>query len=212
MIQTFSSLVAIKLNKENYLPWKQQAEATIEGHDLLNHITGKGISKKCSNEDDRESDSVSLGYQHWKKQDALLKSWLLSSMSKPFNTRMVGCEFCHQIWTGLETFFASQVKAKIRQLKNKLTNTKKEGGISDYLLQVKSTVDALISIGALITNFDHVEAILNGLTEEYGPFITTIISRSNPISVGELEALLMAQKEMTEHFRKNDNIIHANVA
>ena len=109
-------------------------------------------------------------------------------MSKPFTTRMVECEFCHQIWTRLETFFAFQVKAKIRQLKNKLINTKKEGGISDYLLQIKSTIDALILVEDPITDSNHVEAILNGLTEEYGPFITTIISTSNPILVGELEA------------------------
>ena len=64
MVQTFSSPIAIKLDEENYLPWKQQAEATIEGHDLLNHITGKGILKKHMSEDDQENDAVSVEYQH----------------------------------------------------------------------------------------------------------------------------------------------------
>ena len=41
--QTFSNPVAIKLDEENYLPWKQQAEATIEGHDLVKFITGEDI-------------------------------------------------------------------------------------------------------------------------------------------------------------------------
>ena len=113
-------------------------------------------------------------------------------MSKPFTTRVVGCEFYHQIWNILETFFTLQIKAKIMQLKNKLSHTKKEGGVSDYLLQIMSIIDALISIEASIGDSDNFEAILHGLIEEYGPFITTVISRSDPISVGELKALLMA--------------------
>ena len=43
-------------------------------------------------------------------------------------------------------------------------------------------------------------------------YITTFISRANPISVGELKAILMAQEEMIKRFKRNDNLIHANVA
>ena len=64
MVQSFSNPVAMKLDEENYLPWKQQAEATIEGHDSLNHITGKGISKKFSTNEDQENEVTNLEYQH----------------------------------------------------------------------------------------------------------------------------------------------------
>ena len=119
-------------------------------------------------------------------------------MSKPFTTRMAGCEFSHQILKRLETFFSSQVKAKVRQLKNKLGKTKKSGSVSDYLLEIKATIDALISIVVPMTDSDHIEVVLNGLIEEYRPFITIVMSRAEPISMGELEALLIAQEEMIE--------------
>ena len=122
----------------------------------------------------------------------MLKSWLLASMSTPFTTRMVGCDFSHQIWKKLEAFFASQIKAKVRQLKTKLSHTKKEGFVSSYFLEIKKVVDALISVGAPLEDANQVQAILEGLIEEYAPFITTITSREKPISDGELEALLMA--------------------
>ena len=77
--------------------------------------------------------------------------------------------------------------------------------MSEYLLEIKSTIDALISIDASVIDYDHMEAILNGLIEEYGPFMTTVISRVEPISVGEIKALLMAQEEMIERFKKPDN-------
>ena len=83
----------MKFNEENYLPWKQQAEATIEGHDLMQFITGEGIPRRYATVADQENEVVSAEYQKWKKQDALLKSWLLSSMSTTFTTTMVGCEF-----------------------------------------------------------------------------------------------------------------------
>ena len=85
----------MKLDEENYLPWKQQAEATIEGYDLMKFITGEEIPRKFTSTEDQENGVVSAAYQQWKKQDSLLKSWLLSSMSTSFTTRMVGCEFSY---------------------------------------------------------------------------------------------------------------------
>ena len=211
-VQNFSNPVAMKLDEEHYLPWKQQAKATIEGHDLVKFITGEEIPQKFATAEDQDNGLVSVAYQQWKKQDSLLKSWLLSSMSTSFTTRMVGCEFSHQIWKRLEVFFASQIQAKIRQLKNKLSNTKKEGSISIYLLEIKKIVDSLISVGAPLSENDHVEAILEGLTEEYSPLITSITSREKPISVGQLEALLMAQEERIEKYRKQEGAVQANMA
>ena len=155
-------------------------------------IIGEGIPRKFGTTTYQENGTVTIKYQKWKKQDASLKSWLLSSMSTSFTTQMVGFEFSYQIWQKLETFFSSQVKEKVRQLKNILSNTKKEGSMNAYQLDIKKVVDTLISIGAPLSDSDHVKAILGGLSEEYGPFITSINSRENPISVGALEALLMA--------------------
>ena len=114
-----------------------------------------------SNED-HDNGVVNREYQNWKKQDAFLKSWLLASMTKPFTTCMVGCEFSHQIWKRLETFFASQIKAKVRQIKNRLGNIKKEGLVCDYLLEIKKTIDVLISVGAAINESNLVEATFEG--------------------------------------------------
>ena len=62
MVQSFSNPIAMKLDEKNYLPWKQQAEATIEGHDLLHHITGKAIPKKFSTNEDQENEVINPEY------------------------------------------------------------------------------------------------------------------------------------------------------
>jgi len=66
---------------------------------------------------------------------------------------------------------------------------------SRYLLDIKKSVDALAAIGATISIDDHVEVILDGLSKEYDSFVTSILSRIDPYTVEEIEALLLSQKE-----------------
>lgn len=73
-------------------------------------------------------------------------------MSSSLSNRIVGCEFSYQVWAKLESFFASQTTAKIKQLKNQLRSTKKDGPASAYLLEIKKTVDALAAVGSSILN------------------------------------------------------------
>lgn len=97
-------------------------------------------------------------------------------------------------------------------MKSKLSRTRKEGTVTSYLLEIKKIVDTLISVGAPLDDVKHVAAILERLTEEYGPFITAITSREKPISVGELEALLMTQEEWIKKFRKDESVVQENIA
>ena len=69
----------------------------------------------------------------------------------------------------------------------------------------------LASIGALVNEEDHVGTILDGLSEDYSALVTVITSKSNPMSVSQVEALLMAHEDRLEKYRKLDDI-QANVA
>ncbi|KAL4288152.1 hypothetical protein AHAS_Ahas19G0257600 [Arachis hypogaea] len=179
----------MKLDSDSFLQWKDQVEAMIEGNDLLNHITGIGIPLQFL-----ENGGVSPEFQRWKRQDALLKSWLLASMTKPYITRMVGCMFTYQIWNRLETHFASQIKARIMQLRNKLSTTHIGLLVNEYVLSIKGTIGALVSVGETVSESDHVNALLHSLTEEYAPLLTSLLTRPHGITVGELEVVLFANE------------------
>ncbi|RYQ94570.1 hypothetical protein Ahy_B08g089505 [Arachis hypogaea] len=202
-----SSPISMKLDDDNFLQWKDQAESTIEGHNLLHHITGERIPQRFD-----ESGQITPEFALWKRQDALLKSWLLASMTKPFTTRMVGCVYSHEIWKRLDNHFSSQIRARIIQLKNKLSTIKIGNSVSEYVLALKGTIDALASVGEPMRESDHVNTILNGLTEEYGTVITSVVARPVSITVGELESLLLTHESMLERFRKSDSFMQANVA
>jgi len=53
-------------------------------------------------------------------------------------------------------------------------------------------MDILIVVGCPISSEDHIEAILNGLSDDYDSFITFVTSRLDPYTVKDLEALLLA--------------------
>ncbi|KAL4381771.1 hypothetical protein AHAS_Ahas04G0166800 [Arachis hypogaea] len=139
--QDFTTPIAMKLDEDNFLRWKYQVESMIEGYELLDHITEDAIPEKHLSNEDEAANMVNPEYEIWKKQDVLLKTWLLGSMNKRLTMRMVGCVFSHLIWSRLETYYSK----------------------------------------------DHIEAILNGLLEEYTSFITTITTISKPVTVGSLK-------------------------
>ncbi|KAJ1395568.1 gag-polypeptide of LTR copia-type [Sesbania bispinosa] len=124
--QTFSNPVSEKLDEINFLVWKHEEINTIKRYKLQKFITKDGgMSKKFLTDEDEELENLNTDFVNWEQQDQLLTSWLLASMSKRLTTRVVGCEYAHQIWKKLETFFTSQTRSKVKQLKDQLKNTKK---------------------------------------------------------------------------------------
>lgn len=95
------------------------------------------------------------------------------------------------------------MRAKIRQFKMELRNTQKgEKPMNEYLMRIKAIVDSIISIGDRITQAEHIEAIFDGLSEDYDPFIISINTRLEPYTVSEVESLLIAQEVRLEKHNK----------
>jgi gag-polypeptide of LTR copia-type len=64
--------------------------------------------------------------------------------------------------------------AKKSYLKAELQRIQKgESSIADYLQRIKSLSDSLAAINNKISELDLVTYTLNGLSIEYGPFVTT---------------------------------------
>lgn len=84
---TFNHPISVKLDEKNYLLWKQQVLAAINNHELQDFI-------ECES---TIPDRLSSDFQAWHKQDQLLLSWLLSSMTENMLTRVVGCAKSHGV-------------------------------------------------------------------------------------------------------------------
>lgn len=117
---------------------------------------------------------------------------------------MVGCETANQIWIKLSQYFASQTRAKVSQLKVLLQNVKKGSmTVNEYRLKIKDFVDRLASVGHPVSASDHIEAIFNGLHEDYNTFVISVSSRSESYMIEEIESLLLAQESRSEKHSKD---------
>nr|KYP64560.1 hypothetical protein KK1_019160 [Cajanus cajan] len=137
--QTFNMPITIKLDNDNFLIWQQQVLATIQGLKLESFVHGNKIPPCYANKEDEIVKKENPKYTNYVQQDQLLVVWLLTSMSSPILTKMVGLNSINHIWKRLEVYYATHTRAVIKKL-----------GINEYLLEVKKIVDSLAVVGSSI--------------------------------------------------------------
>ncbi|KAL3652522.1 hypothetical protein CASFOL_002203 [Castilleja foliolosa] len=201
VIQPQAQLISIKLTDGNYLLWKQQVWAAASGYGLEGFLTGEATqpSALISNSEGNQIPNPDLS--RWKRQDQLLVSWLLSSLSESLLITTVGLTTAFEIWKSIENVFANQNKAKVMQIRLQLQTLKKGTlGMREYLNKIKSCCDLLSAAGERVTESDQVLYVLGGLGVEYNPVLVSITSRSptQPITLNEVHAILLSLENRLE--------------
>ncbi|KAJ0988266.1 hypothetical protein J5N97_006622 [Dioscorea zingiberensis] len=139
-------------------------------------------------------------YQAWLQQDQLVLSALLSSLSESVLAQVLFLSTSHEVWKALEGMFASRSRARAMQIKIQLSIIrKKDDSVTDYFLKVKQLVDTLASIGQPLDDEEIAVYMLAGLDTEFDPLVTSISTRSDPISLGELYAHMLAFEARMAH-------------
>jgi len=120
----------------------------------------------------------------------------------------------HYLFPNLEhsqKLFWFHPQAQIKKLKVQLKIPKKNRNIRAYLLAIKKTVDSLTAIGALTYADEHIEVMLDVLSENYNPFVTAVMTRLDPYIVEDIEAFLRVQEDRLERQTKfGHHLLQAN--
>ena len=191
LLVSFPHLVLSKLDNHNFLVWRKQILTTLRGYKLQHFLSETSVLlSEFLSSDDETQNHVNPKFQDWGQQDQLIMSWLLASIFDVFLTCM---------GKTLELYFATQVRAKVTQFKTQLHNTKKgDLSITDYLLKIRNVVDLLTLVGHKSSIKDHIDAIFEGLPQDYETFIIYVNYRLDSYTVEEIEALLLAQESRME--------------
>ncbi|CAA0833450.1 Unknown protein, partial [Striga hermonthica] len=195
-----SQLISTKLDEGNFFIWKQQVLTTIRGYGLEQYISREASPPSQYTIDPDSHQSVINGdFLLWQRQDQLLASWLLSSLSEGILIQTVGLNTAREIWHFLETSFSSQTTAKLMQYKIQLQGLKKNNlTMSQYLNQMKVCFDYLASAGQPVKEGDKIIHILSGLGTEYDAVMVSVTSRVEPYTVPEIQALLLSYESRLE--------------
>ena len=197
---SFSNLTTVRLDNNNYLCWQKQVLSAVRGHKLQRFLFGSPESpKKFLCKEDEELDNVNPEFLDWEQQDQLLISWLLSTMSDGVLARVINCETSEQVWSTLNVYFASQVRAKVSQYQTMLKTTSKDSmSMNEFLLKIRGIVDLLGLVGHNVTVKEHIEALFDGLPDEYENFIMNFDLRNKEPTIAEVESLLLNQEARFE--------------
>ncbi|CAI9752616.1 unnamed protein product [Fraxinus pennsylvanica] len=90
-INSANQLAIVRLDYGNFLIWRQHVLTGIHDFRLLRFIDGSTICPpELTSTINGRPGSVNLDYVFWHRQDQLIFSWLLASMTENIQAQMVG--------------------------------------------------------------------------------------------------------------------------
>ncbi|XP_015168010.1 uncharacterized protein [Solanum tuberosum] len=151
--------LSIKLTSTNFLLWRTQFLPMIRGYGLEHHLDGsQPIPKRFLGEN-----QLNPLYQNWARQDQIVLSWIVASVSESVLPQIVGVETSRAAWEKL---------------------------ISAYATKAKSIADQLVALQHPINEDDLVEYVKGGLGVSYRPFTRSIDATQIDVSIDTLYGLL----------------------
>ncbi len=183
--------VTVKLTRDNYVLWRAQVLPALRGALLTNYLdsTAEEPAKTRTTVDknDKEIVSNNLEYAKWMAQDQQVLAYLLNSLSKDVLQQVATLNTSAEVWAAITNMYASQSRARITNLRISLANSKKGSTTTAaYFSKMKGLADDLASAGKPIDDDELVSYILAGLDIDYNPLVSTVVGRSDPISLSDL--------------------------
>ncbi|XP_010451536.1 PREDICTED: uncharacterized protein LOC104733670 [Camelina sativa] len=202
-----------KLTQTNFLMWKLQVRALVDGHGLIGHLDGScQIPPSTITTNDVVSENPA--YVAWKRQDQLVYSALLGSISLTVQPLLSRTTMASEIWSTLADTFAKPSRGHVQQIKDQLKAwTKGNRTIDEYLQGLTTWFDTLASLGKPLEHDDQIEIILDGLPEDYRPVIDQIEARDvSPTIAYVHERLRNREAKLLSKAAPSIHPVTANVA
>ncbi|CAL1410369.1 unnamed protein product [Linum trigynum] len=140
-------------------------------------------------------------YLTWYEPDQYVLSWINFTLSESVLPNVINKVTAADAWSALVRIYASGSKLQIRHLTKELQNIRRgDAAIHDYLQAAKSKADQLAALGAPLKNDDFIAWLLDGLGEDYRPFVRHIESRMEPISFEDLHSLLLSEESQIRRY------------
>ncbi|XP_010495561.1 PREDICTED: uncharacterized protein LOC104772670 [Camelina sativa] len=202
-----------KLTDTNFLMWKLQVRSLVAGYGLIGHLDGS-MAKPPLMVTTNGVDAPNPAFSLWQRQDQLLYSALLGSVSLGVQTTLSQTTTAAEIWTTLAEIYAKPSRGHVRQLKNQLkVATKGNNTIDEYVCSLTTKFDTLALLEAPVLHDDKIEQILDGLPEEYRPIVDQVASRDVSPSIAYVhERLLNHEAKLLAKAASPTLPITANVA
>ncbi|XP_070665264.1 uncharacterized protein [Malus domestica] len=138
------------------------------------------------------TDKVNPDFDAWIQQDAMVLSWINSSVHPTVLASLIGKTSSISAWTCLRDRYASQSTGHLLQLRSELMNTHRgDSSIAEFLDRINCLADTLSLSGSPMTDSDLVAIILNNVEPAYESTVASAQARDEAITYSALEALFL---------------------
>lgn len=183
--------ISILLDDSNYLLWRQQVLLAVKTHKLQRFLDEQDPPTQFLADENGDC-CENPDFIHFEQQDSALASWLLSSISSSVLPHLIGMDTSAKIWKALVTLYGSKTTSKLMFYRRALHSQRKgELSMKDFLVKIKGCCDHLASYGKIISEHEHITAILNGLSPDYESIITIVTSSQVPYTVQGVTSMLL---------------------
>ena len=189
-----------QLTRSNFPIWRVQVLPAIRGAMAMGLLDGSEAAppKTLAKEKDAADATAAPNpaYAAWLARDQIVLSYLVNSISPEILQHILRLEHAAPVWSAVEKMFASQCVSKVTNLRVAIATTKKLSMTTTaFFAKMQSLADALAAAGRPIDDDELVSFILAGLGPDYSNLVGAIGLMTNPISVTELYAQVLAQDE-----------------
>lgn len=138
---------ATKLTTTNYIVWSQQIQFLFEGYELQTLIS-PDVEVPSAIVTENGLTKPNPLKTHWKRQDRLLHSSLLSAISNSMQSLVSCATSCLNVWSTLERTYGHPTRGHIKQLKNQLKHAQKGSkSIDEYMRGIRGKSNQLALLG-----------------------------------------------------------------
>ena len=140
---------------------------------------------------------INPSFISWKNCEQAMFTFINSTLSPAILALTVGQKFAKGVWKVLEKRFALVSRSHVMSLRNELSAVKKgTDTIDDYFQKIKQICDKLVAVFVILDDEELLHIALDGLPSEYDSFSFAIRTRSDVLSVEELNTLLNVEERV----------------
>jgi hypothetical protein len=211
-----------KLTRGNRTLWKVQILTVLCGVQLVGCLDGtnkaptatikiKTPIEKGMMEDVKEEPNPT--FDLWKAHEKQVLSYLLTSISRDVLVQITALLSAEQAWKHIETSFASQSHSWVINTCMAVATSQKGNSIAtEYIAKMKTLADEMASAEKKLHNEELCSYILTELDVEYNSLVSSIIARSEPITLGELYSQLLSFENRLELQKEGQSMSLVNNA
>jgi len=160
-------------------------------------------------EDKTKFTAINPEYEKWVKDDQLLLAHINNSLSREVLAQVATKTTATAVWTALGNMFSAQSQARVTNLRMQLANCKKGSqSAAAYYAKVKAIGDELAAAGKPVGDDELVPFILAGLDFDYTLLVSSVVGRTDPITLGDLYAQILAYDMRLQMLQDNSNHGH----